>query len=74
MANQFKTTGQLGLEVVLGGHLQLRLLVGHAASLREQTNELDRHRLRAIRSRAMVEVAMAWADPGWRRRWRTGLD
>jgi hypothetical protein len=55
-----------------GGRLFLSAQLNPLASLKGGGR--DRHSLRAIRSRAMVEVALAWADPVWRQRWRAGSD
>ena len=65
-----QTSGQLTVSVALGESLLLTAQLSHLATIEGQSNH--RHNLRAIRSRAMVEVALAWADPEWRRRWREG--
>lgn len=68
MSKHIETNGQLTVSVALGGGLLLTAQLNQLATLKSQIS--DRHSLRAIRSQAMIEVALAWADPVWRRRWR----
>jgi hypothetical protein len=72
MAHHIDAKGQLTVSIALGGRLLLTPRINHLTTPEGASN--GRRDLRALRSRAMVELAMAWADPAWRRRGRAASE
>ncbi|AOW12580.1 hypothetical protein LPB72_16195 [Hydrogenophaga crassostreae] len=69
MAPVIEMDEQLMASMRLGDPLLVAVQVRHEATAREAV--AGRRDQRALRSRAMIELALAWADPVWRRHWRT---
>ena len=68
MSKHTEISGQLTVSIALAERPLLSAHFQHQARLAGD----GRRALRAIRARAMAELALAWAEPPTRQRWRDG--
>ena len=68
MSKRTEASGQLTVSLTLGE----RPLLSARFQQQVRVEGDGRRALRAIRARAMAELALAWAEPPTRKRWRDG--